>query len=119
MVVTSQTVATLLKDEDDMFNDSLRSSHASQLISSIINTGAGESAAKLHPSLGRHQLLSLKGESAIERQTLPNSSDHDAPTEDHLKILAEFTDEGFGSPETSEEVQVRVGAESFHTTVGM
>jgi hypothetical protein len=116
MVVNSQTVATLLKDEDeDLFNDSLRSSHASHLLSSVIHS---RDISKPDAPVGRHQRLSLKGDWERERATLPNSSDHDAPTQDHYKILAEFTDEGYGSPETSEEVQVRIGAESFHTTVG-
>lgn len=108
MVVASHGTATILKDDDDdAFNDSSRSSHMYRAINSIVTKNN-----TIHNSTLGYQRAS----EAISE--VLHDSGHDAATEDHYKILAEFADEGYGLPETNEEVQVRIDAESFHTTVG-
>jgi hypothetical protein len=117
MVITPHSVATILKDDDTAvsFNDGFgsRSSHLSQALYSALTRGNTTQNSALP------QRYSVTHSAPPVREGVPNTSDHDAPTEDHYKILSEFTDEGYGSPETNEEVQVRIGAESFHTTVGV
>jgi hypothetical protein len=110
MVITPHSVATILKDEDGS-----NSSHLSHVLHSALT----KSNTKQNSAMGTQRCSeALPASHNPERETVPNTSDQDAPTEEHLKILSEFTDEGYGSPETNEEVQVRIGAESFHTTVG-
>lgn len=110
LVITPHGVATILHDDTDLppaASDEFgsRSSHLTHVLDSVLS----KNNSKKNVQMDAYQ---------PQRNGGPNISEHDAPTEDHYKILSEFTDEGYGLPETNEEVQVRIDAESFHTTIG-